>query len=44
MQQENQFIDELVIIYLNRLSDYLFVLSRYILFKNKGVETIWEPR
>ena len=44
MQQENQFIDELVIIYLNRLSDYLFVLSRFILFKNKGVETIWEPR
>ena len=44
MQQENQFIDELVIIYLNRLSDYLFVLSRYILCKNNGVETKWEPR
>ena len=44
MQQENQFVDDLVLIYLNRLSDYLFVLSRYILFKNNGTETIWEPR
>lgn len=44
MQQENQFIDEQVYIYLNRLSDYLFVLSRYILFKHEGIETKWEPR
>ncbi len=44
MQEVNQFVGELVIIYLNRLSDYLFVLARYILFKQKGVETIWEPR
>lgn len=44
MQQENIFVDPLVIKYLNRLSDYLFVLSRYtghIL----GVEEIpWKPR
>jgi cob(I)alamin adenosyltransferase len=44
MQQEHQWIDERVIIYLNRLSDYLFMLSRYILYKHGGVETIWEPR
>jgi cob(I)alamin adenosyltransferase len=37
-------IDELVIIYLNRLSDYLFVLARYILLKNQGVEMTWHPR
>jgi cob(I)alamin adenosyltransferase len=44
MQQENIFVDPLVIKYLNRLSDYLFVLSRFtghIL----GVEEIpWKPR
>lgn len=44
MKEENQVIDELVIIYLNRLSDYLFVLARYILLKNQGVEMTWHPR
>ncbi len=44
MKEENQFIDDLVIIYLNRLSDYLFVLSRYMLLQNKGIETVWHPR
>jgi cob(I)alamin adenosyltransferase len=44
MREEGQFIEESVLIYLNRLSDFLFVLSRYILFKNNGTETIWEPR
>jgi cob(I)alamin adenosyltransferase len=44
MKEDNQFIDDLVIIYLNRLSDYLFVLSRYMLLQNKGIETIWHPR
>lgn len=44
MHQEGLFVDALVIKYLNRLSDYLFVLSRYTghLF---GVEEIpWKPR
>lgn len=44
MQQENIFVDPLVIKYLNRLSDYLFVLSRYI-GHELGVEEIpWKPR
>ncbi|MFN4082183.1 MAG: cob(I)yrinic acid a,c-diamide adenosyltransferase [Bacteroidia bacterium] len=30
--------------YLNRLSDYLFVLGRYILFKEGGKEISWRPR
>jgi cob(I)alamin adenosyltransferase len=44
IQEENQFIDPQVIQYLNRLSDYLFVLARYILHINKGEETIWKSR
>jgi len=44
IQEENQFIDPQVIQYLNRLSDYLFVLARYILLINKGEETIWKSR
>lgn len=32
-----------VMIYLNRLSDYLFVLSRYVNHKMKCPETTWEP-
>lgn len=44
MQQENIFVDPLVIKYLNRLSDYLFVLSRFI-GHILGVEEIpWKPR
>jgi cob(I)alamin adenosyltransferase len=34
----------LVIKYLNRLSDYLFVLSRMIGFENKIEEVTWKPR
>lgn len=44
MQSENHPIDFIVIQYLNRLSDYLFVLSRYILNQQKGKETIWQSR
>lgn len=44
MQEHELFVDPLVIKYLNRLSDYLFVLARYIGFK-LGVEDIpWKPR
>jgi cob(I)alamin adenosyltransferase len=34
----------LIIKYLNRLSDYLFVLSRYIGHLNGVAEIKWEPR
>lgn len=36
-------VPDLVIKYLNRLSDYLFVLARIILFENKINETPWKP-
>lgn len=36
-------VDENVSIYLNRLSDYLFVASRFVNFKFKLPETLWEP-
>lgn len=41
---QSEKIDDSIIKYLNRLSDYLFVLSRYILNKNKGAEVIWQPK
>ena len=44
MQHEHQFVDDKIIIYLNRLSDYLFVLARFLLYAKKGKESIWEPR
>ncbi len=44
MQQNNIFVDGLVIKYLNRLSDYLFMLARYIAH-NAGIpEIIWKPK
>jgi cob(I)alamin adenosyltransferase len=44
MHQEELFIDPLVIKYLNRLSDYLFVLSRYIAQQLQVQEIPWKPR
>ncbi len=44
MQQQNLFVDELVTKYLNRLSDYLFVLARYIGNLLGAEEIPWEPR
>lgn len=44
LQQENLFVDPLVIKYLNRLSDYLFVLSRYIGQLLSVEEIPWKPR
>lgn len=37
-------VEENVIIYLNRLSDYLFVLSRKVNFEASAPENIWIPR
>lgn len=41
---ETSFVEEKVIIYLNRLSDYLFILGRKIAFDSKIEEFIWVPR
>lgn len=43
LSQDN-FVDDRVIIYLNRLSDYLFTLSRKITYDLKACENIWIPR
>ncbi len=44
MQEEKLFVDPLVIQYLNRLSDYLFVLARYIGHLLGADEIAWKPR
>ena len=44
LQQEKLFVDPLVIKYLNRLSDYLFVLSRYTGHLLSVEEIPWKPR
>ncbi|MFM2284513.1 MAG: hypothetical protein RLZZ543_9 [Bacteroidota bacterium] len=37
-------VEEIVIQYMNRLSDYLFVLSRKISAEFNAIETPWKPR
>ena len=37
-------VEPLIIKYLNRLSDYLFVLARYVGKINNALEIIWKPR
>ena len=44
LNNEGVFIDPLVIKYLNRLSDYLFILSRYVGMLLKVEEIPWKPR
>jgi len=40
----NQYkIDPIIMQYLNRLSDYFFVLARKIAADNKAEETLWKP-
>ena len=39
---EEQAVNSNVLMYLNRLSDYLFVLARYILKEKKRKETYWQ--
>lgn len=41
---EGSFVDTKVTVYLNRLSDYLFVLGRKIGDDTNAVENIWVPR
>lgn len=44
MQEHELFVDSLVIKYINRLSDYLFVLSRYAGHLLNVEEVVWKPR
>ena len=44
MVQHDEFVDPLVIKYLNRLSDYLFMLARYVSSLLKVEEVAWRPR
>jgi cob(I)alamin adenosyltransferase len=44
MQQEEAYVPELVLQYLNRLSDFLFVLARYIGHLNHAPEIPWRAR
>lgn len=41
---QSEPVDEVVIIYLNRLSDYLFVLSRKMAAELQAEEVAWKPR
>lgn len=44
MQQHELFIDEKVIQYLNRLSDYLFTLARFVAQKLGAKEIPWKAK
>lgn len=41
---QHDFVADLVVTYINRLSDYLFVLSRKLTFDLKAEEHPWHPR
>jgi len=42
--ESESFVDEKVIVYLNRLSDYLFVLARKLCLDHNVPENQWVPR
>ena len=44
MNEQEIFVDPLVLKYLNRLSDYLFVLARYIGLQLSVDDIPWKPR
>jgi cob(I)alamin adenosyltransferase len=44
LELESLEVDPLILKYLNRLSDYLFVLSRYITHLLHAPEIPWKPR
>jgi len=44
MHEQNEEVPELALQYLNRLSDFLFVLARYIVHINGGEEVPWRAR
>lgn len=43
LAEENE-VNPLVLVYLNRLSDYLFVLGRKVVYDTGGNEITWKPR
>ncbi|MCC9135665.1 cob(I)yrinic acid a,c-diamide adenosyltransferase [Pontibacter silvestris] len=42
--QEESPVEDLVVIYLNRLSDYLFALCRKMTYELQAEEIVWKPR
>lgn len=42
--QTKEELPENGLIFLNRMSDYLFVLARYVNQQQKGSERLWKPR
>jgi len=44
MQDQEMFVEPLVLKYINRLSDYLFVLARYVTHLLGVEEIAWKPR
>ncbi|HRO41826.1 MAG TPA: cob(I)yrinic acid a,c-diamide adenosyltransferase [Flavipsychrobacter sp.] len=44
MTEQNEDVPELILQYLNRLSDFLFVLARYIVYINGAEEIPWRAR
>ncbi len=45
IQMDEQYkVSSLILAYLNRLSDYLFILSRKIAKDNNAKELLWKPR
>lgn len=44
MREHEEEVSDIVLQYLNRLSDFLFVLSRYIIHLNGKEETPWRAR
>jgi len=44
LKEKDMFVEPLVLKYLNRLSDFLFVLARFISHRLKAKEIPWKPR
>jgi cob(I)alamin adenosyltransferase len=44
LEMENQEVEAIILVYLNRLSDYLFVLGRYVAHQLQVPEIPWRPR
>ena len=44
LKTTDESVSQLIIKYLNRLSDYLFVLARFFTHKMNIPEVIWKPR